>query len=103
RNVIANRATLIAETRGETSEVNNYMREQVENIVKGAAQMYGIEYSIETAGEAISCKCSEDLAKKLANIAEQHAFIEQVEVTSEANAGSEDATYFLEAVQKHGG
>lgn len=103
RNVIANRATLIAETRGETSEVNNYMKEQVENIVKGAAQMYGIEYSIETAGEAISCKCSEDLAKKLANIAEQHAFIEQVEVTSEANAGSEDATYFLEAVQKHGG
>lgn len=103
RNVIANRATLIAETRGETSEVNNYMKEQVENIVKGAAQMYGIEYSIETAGEAISCKCSEELAKKLANIAEQHTFIEQVEVTSEANAGSEDATYFLEAVQKRGG
>ncbi|WP_060204900.1 amidohydrolase [Sporosarcina koreensis] len=103
RNVIANHATLIAETRGETSEVNNYMKEQVENIVKGAAQMYGIEYLIETAGEAISCKCSDDLAKKLADIAKQHTFLKHVEVTSEANAGSEDATYFLEAVQKRGG
>lgn len=103
RNIIPNHATLIAETRGETSDVNNYMKEQVENIVKGAAQMYGIDYSIETAGEAVSCKCSDDLAKKLADIAKQHAFIEQVEVTSEANAGSEDATYFLEAVQKRGG
>lgn len=103
RNVIANHATLIAETRGETSEVNEYMKEQVENIVKGAAQMYGIEYSIETAGEAISCRCSEDLAKKVADIAGRNAFIEEVVVTSEANAGSEDATYFLEAVQKRGG
>lgn len=103
RNVIASHATIIAETRGETSEVNEYMKEQVENIVKGAAQMYGIDYSIKTAGEAISCTCSDDLAKKLANVAGQHEFIEHVEVMSEANAGSEDATYFMEAVQKRGG
>src|SRR5690606_35617161 len=75
RNVIASHATLVAESRGETSEVNEYMKEQVENIVKGAAQMYGIDYSIETAGEAISCTCSDDLAKKLANVAGQHEFI----------------------------
>lgn len=103
RNIIPNHATLVAETRGETSDVNNYMKEQVENIVKGAAQMYGIDYSIETAGEAVSCKCSDDLAKTLADIAMQHAFIHHVDVTSETNAGSEDATYFLETVQKRGG
>lgn len=103
RNVIANHATIIAETRGETSEVNDYMKAQVESIVAGAAQMYGIDYTIETAGEAVSCKCSEDLAKRMAKIAEQHSFIEEIKVTSEDSAGSEDATYFLESVQKHGG
>ncbi len=103
RNIIANSATIVAETRGETSEVNDYMKEQVENIIAGAARMYDTAYSIELAGEAISCKCSEDLAKKLAETAEQHPFIEQVTLVSEDNAGSEDATYFLEAVQKRGG
>lgn len=103
RNIIPNHATLIAETRGENSDVNNYMKEQVDNIVKGAAQMYGIDYTIETAGEAVSCKCSDDLAEQLADIAQQHAFIKHVDVTSVANAGSEDATYFMEAVQKQGG
>lgn len=103
RNVIANHATMIAETRGETSEVNDYMKEQVKNIVAGAAQMYGIDYTIETAGEAVSAKCSEDLAKRLGKIAEQHSFIEKVMITSEDSAGSEDATYFLESVQQHGG
>lgn len=103
RNIIANTATIIAETRGETSEVNDYMKEQVENIIAGAARMYDTEYSIELAGEAISCKCSVDLAEKLAHSAEQHPFIEHVTVVSEDNAGSEDATYFLDAVQKRGG
>ncbi|WP_303969082.1 amidohydrolase [Sporosarcina ureae] len=103
RNVIANHATMIAETRGETSEVNDYMKEQVKNIVAGAAQMYGTDYTIETAGEAVSAKCSDDLAKRLGKIAEQHSFIEKVMITSEDSAGSEDATYFLESVQQHGG
>lgn len=103
RNVVANHATLIAETRGETSEVNDYMKEQAHNIVAGAALMYGVEYTIDTVGEAISCKCSEVLANKLATIAEQHPFIEHVVPISDNNAGSEDATYFLEAVQQQGG
>lgn len=103
RNIIANTATIIAETRGETSEVNDYMKEQVQNIIAGAAQMYDVAYTIDLAGEAISCKCSNELAKKLAETAKAHPFIEDVTLLSEDNAGSEDATYFLEAVQRRGG
>lgn len=103
RNIVANQATLVAETRGETSTVNDYMKEQVQNIVAGAAQMYQTDYKIDVVGEAVSCKCSDDLANKLANIANEHPFIEQVAVTSEASSGSEDATFFMEAVQNQGG
>ncbi|MDS9471481.1 amidohydrolase [Sporosarcina pasteurii] len=103
RNIVANHATMKVETRGETSEVNDYMKEQIENIVDGAARMYDVEQTIELAGEAISCKCSEQLAKELAQIANQHSFIENVTLLSEDNAGSEDATYFLNAVQERGG
>ncbi|AOV07494.1 amidohydrolase [Sporosarcina ureilytica] len=103
RNIVANHATMKVETRGETSEVNNYMKEQIENIVAGAARMYDVEQTIELAGEAISCKCSEQLAKELAHIANQHPFIENVTLLSEDNAGSEDATYFLNSVQERGG
>lgn len=103
RNIVADHATMKVETRGETSEVNNYMKEQVENILSGAARMYNVEHTLELAGEAISCKCSEKLANELAQVANNHPFIEHVTPISEANAGSEDATYFLEAVQNRGG
>lgn len=103
RNIIANAATLIIETRGETNEVNDYMKTQVENIIARAARMYEIDYTIDLAGEAIRCECSEGLAESLARMAQQHPFIEQVTVSSEKNAGSEDATYFLDVVQRTGG
>lgn len=103
RNIIASNATIIAETRGSTSEVNDYMKEQVTAIVAGAAQMYQVDYHIDLVGEAISCACSDALAHQLAMVAQAHPFIEHVQVTSEANAGSEDATFFLQAVQQNGG
>lgn len=103
RNIIASNATIIAETRGATSEVNDYMKEQVTAIVAGAAQMYQVDYELEVVGEAISCACSDPLARQLATIAEAHPFIKHIDVTSEANAGSEDATFFLDAVQQRGG
>ena len=103
RNIIANNATIIAETRGATSAVNDYIKEQATQIIAGAAQMYQVDYDIEVVGEAVSCKCSEALALQLATIAKQHPFMQQVDTVSDAKAGSEDATYFLEAVQRNGG
>lgn len=104
RNVISNHAELLIETRGETSEINNYMKENVINILNGAAKMYDLECTIDIVGEAINCTCSEALAETMTQVASEHSFIENAQVFSkDGSAGSEDATYFLQAVQKRGG
>lgn len=103
RNVVASHAELIAETRGATSEVNQYMKEQVKHIVTGAAAMYGVDNHIEIVGEALNSTCSNEMAETLAHIAKEHPFMEEVVVLDDASAGSEDATYFINRVQSHGG
>src|SRR5699024_344349 len=103
RNVVANHAELVAETRGETSEVNQYMKEQVKHVVAGAAAMYGVDYHIEIVGEALNSICSSDLAESLAETAQEHPFMEKVIVHDDSSAGSEDATYFINEVQRQGG
>lgn len=103
RNIIPDRAFLKVETRGETSEINDYVKEQVEAIVEGAAKMYQNEYEIKLVGEAISCTGSIELAKILKHCAEAHPFIEKSYLERNDSAGSEDATYFMEAVQRNGG
>ncbi|WP_411842851.1 amidohydrolase [Salinicoccus sp. HZC-1] len=101
RNVIADRAALKVETRGETSELNDYMKNYAESVISGAAQMHQVEYAIEIVGEGISAKGSPELAVRLHDCAEKSGLISQVE--SNEAAGSEDATFFMDAVQKQGG
>lgn len=103
RNIIPNQAKLKVETRGETSSINEYMKDQVESIIAGAAKMYQINYDIEVVGEALSCHCSKDLASTLNECAAEHSAIEKNDLESNDSAGSEDATYFMEEVQKRGG
>ncbi len=103
RNVIADTASLKLETRGETSEVNAYMREQAEAVIRGAALMTGADCTIDVVGEAISCKCSEGLAAMLGAIAGGSAGIRRVHKADNTSAGSEDATYFMERVKEKGG
>ncbi|MEW9677970.1 amidohydrolase [Lentibacillus sp. L22] len=103
RNIIPNQAKLKVETRGETSSINKYVREQVEAIVVGAATMYQTDYDIDVVGEGLSCKCSEDLAIVLDECAKENASIMESHVESNESAGSEDATFFMEEVQKNGG
>lgn len=103
RNIIPDHALLKVETRGETSEINEYMKEQVEAIVEGAAKMYQNEYEIKLVGEAISCTGSSKLAEILHLCAEAHPSIEKSYLESNETAGSEDATYFMKEVQQNGG
>ncbi|WP_080872029.1 amidohydrolase [Oceanobacillus timonensis] len=103
RNIIPDQAVLIAETRGETSEINQYVKEQVQSIVDGAAKMYQLDYQLEVAGEALNCDCSLDLAEILKQCATSHPEMDQALLESNDSAGSEDATYFMERVQRNGG
>lgn len=103
RNIIPSEALLKVETRGETSEINDFVRKQVEAIVEGAAKMYDNEVEIELVGEAKNNSCSNDLAKILHASASEHPFIEKSMIESDDSGGSEDATYFMEEVQQNGG
>lgn len=101
RNVIADEAVLKVETRGETSELNTYMKEYAESVIRGAAQMHQVACGIELVGEGISAKGSPEVAEPLHECAEKTGLTSQVQ--SDEAAGSEDATFFMDAVQKQGG
>ncbi|WP_174614514.1 amidohydrolase [Virgibacillus ihumii] len=101
RNIIPDNAALKVETRGETSEINEYVKKQAESIVAGAAAMYQLEYDIELVGEGKSCTCSTEVAAVLQECAQDAGLTGVLE--SNESAGSEDATFFIDAVQKRGG
>ena len=103
RNIIADSAFLKAETRGENSDVNHYIKSQLESIIAGAAQMYQVDYQIETVGEALSSQGSKELALILKECAEESAELKETSLESNDVAGSEDATYFMERVKQNGG
>lgn len=103
RNIIPKEAKLKVETRGETSAINAYVKEQVEAVVKGAAAMYQTDYAIEVVGGAAGCTCSRELAEVLHACAKEHPWTEKSMLESDTHAGSEDATYFMEEVQQNGG
>lgn len=103
RNIIPNNATLKVETRGETSEINDYAKRRVRSIISGAAEMYELEFDIETVGEGKSCHCSMELAHVMDECARSHDEIEKSTLESSKTTGSEDATFFMEKVQQNGG
>lgn len=103
RNIIADQAFLKVETRGETTEINDYVKRQVEAVIAGSAQMYGVDYEIKTVGEGISAKGSRKLAEVLRKYAEASPAIQATVLEEHTPAGSEDATFFMDRVQQNGG
>ncbi|MGO1060767.1 amidohydrolase [Planococcus sp. FY231025] len=103
RNIIPSSASMKVETRGETSEINDYIREQALAVIEGAAKMYGVEASIEIVGEAKSSMPSEELVDTLAEVARTSPYFKTVVPWSADSAGSEDATYYMERVKELGG
>ncbi|CAM3812397.1 M20 family metallo-hydrolase [Mesobacillus thioparans] len=103
RNIIADWAFLKIETRGENTEINEFVKAQAEAVIAGSAQMYGVEYEIQTVGEAISAEGSRELAGVLHASAEESPYILESVFEDNSPAGSEDATFFMERVQNNGG
>lgn len=101
RNVIAGSANLKIETRGTTAELNDYMKQYAESIIKGAAQMFQVESTMETVGEGTSAKGSTALAEVLVKAADSASLTTSLEENKPS--GSEDATFFINRVQERGG
>ena len=100
RNVVPPNARL--ETRGETTEINEFMESEALRIIKGAAEMWGCTYAVTKMGAAASAPSDPEVAAMLAETGREMGCYDTI-VLDETLAGSDDFTYMLEAVQKAGG
>jgi aminobenzoyl-glutamate utilization protein A len=103
RNVIAEKAFLKIETRGEDTEVDAYMGLYAERIIAGAALMHDVDFTIEPVGAAICAKSSAALTERIEQSARKLGCFDQVLPQSEKAIGSEDFTFMMDAVTRSGG
>ena len=69
RNTIPAHAKMIVETRGETGELNTYMKEQALSCIERAAKEYGVTYEVQFQGESVSAASDEALSQKVLAVA----------------------------------
>jgi aminobenzoyl-glutamate utilization protein A len=103
RNIIPPTATFKLETRGDNSEVNEYILNNALTILKGTATVHQIDVDIDIVGEAKSCDCSNELIDYINEAVKNIEEISNVRLVSNESAGSEDATYMMERVKRNGG
>lgn len=103
RNVIADEAKLEMEIRGETTRLNEYMREYALNIIKGAALMHGVDYEVKLMGAADSLTSSQPLMSRIRRVCQEELHLKVWDEDSMQSSGSEDVSYMMNCVQSHGG
>ena len=102
RNVTPDVAVLKLETRGATTEINDYMIERTKTIIKGAAEMHDCTFEITKQGETPAGRISDDLAREVQSIIEPLGIFKEVPFDY-SGGGSEDCAYFLNRVIDRGG
>ena len=102
RNVTPVHAYMQAEVRGSSGEINQYMVDAVENIVKGNAVAYGVKGWIEKAGEATTLEDCPELLDVIRDVASNVEGVKRVFDESRPS-GSEDCTMLIRRVREHGG
>ncbi|RKD30540.1 amidohydrolase [Thermohalobacter berrensis] len=103
RNVIPSNAHLVIETRGDTSELNDYMKERAYKILKSSADMYDVSLRIEGMGEAESGTSDKELIKLIRRNALKLNSFNNVYKKEKDLGGSEDFTYMMKRVKEKGG
>ena len=102
RNVVPDYATMQLETRGETTEVNDFMVQEAERILHACAAMYDVQLTTSIVGSAPSCVPDNELGSLAAKIIKEKCGY--AAVLENAHIGcSEDCSYFMERVQELGG
>ncbi len=101
-NIIAEEAKLVAEVRGQTTDLMTYMSDRVERTLEAAAEMHGCELEVEIGAEAPSAESDDELRALVGDVAETVDGVEDV-VDQSALGGSEDATFLMKEVQDNGG
>lgn len=102
RNVVPVHAKMELEVRGKNDEINRYMQETAERMIKGSAESYGVQYKIDIMGMATDIHSDQDLSDILESEAKQVPTVQRV-FDIKGCTGSEDCSLLMKTVQKHGG
>ncbi len=101
-NIIPEESRLVAEVRGETTELMEYMREHATRILESAARMHDCELEIELGAEAPSATSDQALVSIVEAVAGETPGVDNV-LERDQLGGSEDATFLMREVQENGG
>jgi aminobenzoyl-glutamate utilization protein A len=101
-NVIPEEAHIVAEVRGETTELMEYMHEKAERVFRSAAEMHDCEVAFEIGAAAPSATSDQALVDVVAEVAGGVTGVENV-LERDQLGGSEDATFLMREVQQNGG
>ena len=88
RNVIADEAKMEIEVRGETTEINEYMKNYAVNIIESAAKMHGCTCEMKLMGAANSLASSEALMERVKRVCEEDLHLPVAKEMSSKNGGS---------------
>ena len=102
RNIIADKAHIEMEVRGDTTEINTYMETRARSVIEATAQMYDLEYEIVRMGESISLDSDRDLMARVDAVAADLGLTARQPNWMIAS-GSEDYAFMMDRVQKNGG
>lgn len=101
-NVIAERAKIQGEVRGETTELMEYTKEKLQTVLWTAADMHGCDVDMNVVSESPRADSDSELAAVVADTATNVTGVNTVIPAADFGA-SEDATYLMERVQDEGG
>ena len=101
-NVVPDSAELLLEVRSDDSAVCRDIETRVRIALEGSAAAYGVQCSIEVTGEAPAVVCSSSLAQEMAEVGCDLADL-TVTAAPAKDAGSDDASWLIDAVAAHGG
>ncbi|WP_077604806.1 amidohydrolase [Oceanobacillus sojae] len=102
RNVIADEAVMMVETRGETTELNQYMYEKAVRVIEAAAMMHDVKASIQFMGQGLGSKCDKEWIQIVKEACKNNSDVKEIFDVLPLKA-SEDASYMIDHVQKNGG
>lgn len=102
RNVIPGKTFMEIETRGETTELNRYMEEYTERILRSSSKMHNTNVDIKYIGKSISASSDDELIKVIKDVSSN---IKEYTTIREKDSfgASEDVCYMMNKVQSNGG
>ncbi len=102
RNVVPDEAELTIETRGITSEINEFMEKSAKRVCTAAAEMYDCGIDINFMGSAGGVVCDPEAVEKAKKILPTVEGVDEIVENFDFGAGG-DVTTITKAVQSHGG